>query len=387
MSRMNVNRKKFISQSMNNSKINDDTYSSELDIFKNYNNKKLNNRTVNSNSSYKQNKNQNNKMLYYQLLYNSPKYINMIKLKESIIRNSKSPSLKFNSPNQCRKNRSSSIDNLDNFFSKNNNEFKNCKKENKNNIVDKRKKNTINDNNNLIKKYNFNKEKLFKSPSKKNIFIKKINDNLSSFLSRSNNISYTNYSNFNSKFFTYLNAFDNYIKLISCKEEKDLLQKIKEGFKTVFNAYNKFNQKLILLNTQIKKDFQTLFKKKAKKKENSNKKISNNKTNESIQISNLKKSNSSIYSNQQLKNNSIFIKSKTMVNSKSNSNNNSINQSDDNINLTDLESITFCDKIKMKQINSYNHIPRLDLSLFNKKNTLYKSFLNKIKSKDIKKSK
>ena len=384
---MNVNRKKFISQSMNNSKINDDTYSSELDIFKNYNNKKLNNRTVNSNSSYKQNKNQNNKMLYYQLLYNSPKYINMIKLKESIIRNSKSPSLKFNSPNQCRKNRSSSIDNLDNFFSKNNNEFKNCKKENKNNIVDKRKKNTINDNNNLIKKYNFNKEKLFKSPSKKNIFIKKINDNLSSFLSRSNKISYSDYSNFNSKFFTYLNAFDNYIKLISCKEEKDLLQKIKEGFKTVFNAYNKFNQKLILLNSQIKKDFQTLFKKKAKKKENSNKKISNNKTNESIQISNLKKSNSSIYSNQQLKNNSIFIKSKTMVNSKSNSNNNSINHSDDNINLTDLESITFCDKIKMKQINSYNHIPRLDLSLFNKKNTLYKSFLNKIKSKDIKKSK
>ena len=171
---MNVNRKKFISQSMNNSKINDDTYSSELDIFKNYNIKKLNNRTVNSNSSYKQNKNQNNKMLYYQLLYNSPKYINMIKLKESIIRNSKSPSLKFNSPNQCRKNRSSSIDNLDNFFSKNNNELKNCKKENKNNIVDQRKKNTINDNNNLIKKYNFNKEKLFKSPSKKNIFIKKL---------------------------------------------------------------------------------------------------------------------------------------------------------------------------------------------------------------------
>ena len=60
---MNVNRKKFISQSMNNSKINDDTYSSELDIFKNYNNKKLNNRTVNSNSSYKQNKNQNNKII------------------------------------------------------------------------------------------------------------------------------------------------------------------------------------------------------------------------------------------------------------------------------------------------------------------------------------
>ena len=76
-----------------------------------------------------------------------------------------------------------------------------------------------------------------------------------------------------------------------------------------------------------------------------------------------------------------------MVNSKSNSNNNSINKSDNNINLTDLESITFCDKIKMKQINSYNHIPRLDLSLFNKKNTLYKSFLNKIKSKYIKKSK
>ena len=43
---MNINRKKFISQSMNNSRVNDDTYSSELDIFKNYNNKKLNNRTV-----------------------------------------------------------------------------------------------------------------------------------------------------------------------------------------------------------------------------------------------------------------------------------------------------------------------------------------------------
>ena len=75
------------------------------------------------------------------------------------------------------------------------------------------------------------------------------------------------------------------------------------------------------------------------------------------------------------------------MNSKSNSNNNSINHSDDNINLSDLESITFCDKIEMKQINSYNHIPKLDLSLFNKKNKLYTSFLNKIKEKDIKKSK
>ena len=385
---MNINRKKFISQSMNNSKMNDDTYSSELDIFKNYNNKKLNNRTVNSNSSYKQDKNQKNKMLYYQLLYNSPKYINMVKLKESIIRNSKSPSLKFNSPKQCRKNRSSSIDYLDNFILKNNiNDIKNFQKDNKNNIRDKRKKFSINENYNLIKKYNYNKDKKIYSPSKKNLLIKKINDNLSSFLSRSNKISYSDYSNFNSKFCTYLNAFDNYINLISCKEEKDLLHKIKEGFKTVFNAYNKFNQKLILLNSQIKKDFQALFKKITKKKENSNKKISNNKTNDSVQISNLKKSNSSLYSNQQLKNNSILTKIKTMMNSKSNSNNNSINHSDDNINLTDLESITFCDKIEMKQINSYNHIPKLDLSLFNKKNKLYTNFLNKIKDKDIKKSK
>ena len=152
------------------------------------------------------------------------------------------------------------------------------------------------------------------------------------------------------------------------------MQKIKEGFKTVFNAYNKFNQKLILLNSQIKKDFQTLFKKKVKKKENSNKKISSNKTNDSDQIPNL---------NQQIKNNSIFSKSRTIINSKSNSNSNS----DENINLTDLESITFCDKIEMKQINSYNHIPKLDLSLFNKKNRIYTSFLNKIKEKDIKKSK
>ena len=380
---MNINRKKFISQSMNNSRVNDDTYSSELDIFKNYNNKKLNNRTVNSNSSYKQNKNQNNKMLYYQLLYNSPKYINIVKLKESIIRNSKSPSLKFTSPKQYKKNRSTSMDYLDNFILKNNlNTFKNYNKVNKNIIKDKRKKCTINENNNLIKNYN-NNDKNINLPSKKNLLIKKINDNLSSFILKSNKISYSDSSNFNSKFFTYLNAFDNYIKLISCKEEKDLLQKIKEGFKTVFNAYNKFNQKLILLNSQIKKDFQTLFKKKVKKKENSNKKISSNKTNDSVQISNLKKSNSSIYSNQQIKNNSVFSKSKTIINSMSNSNSNS----DENINLTDLESITFCDKIEMKQINSYNHIPKLDLTLFNKKNRIYTSFLNKIKEKDIKKSK
>ena len=380
---MNINRKKFISQSMNNSRVNDDTYSSELDIFKNYNNKKLNNRTVNSNSSYKQNKNQNNKMLYYQLLYNSPKYINIVKLKESIIRNSKSPSLKFTSPKKKKKKRSTSMDYLDNFILKNNlNTFKNYNKVNKNIIKDKRKKCTINENNNLIKNYN-NNDKNINLPSKKNLLIKKINDNLSSFILKSNKISYSDSSNFNSKFFTYLNAFDNYIKLISCKEEKDLLQKIKEGFKTVFNAYNKFNQKLILLNSQIKKDFQTLFKKKVKKKENSNKKISSNKTNDSVQISNLKKSNSSIYSNQQIKNNSVFSKSKTIINSMSNSNSNS----DENINLTDLESITFCDKIEMKQINSYNHIPKLDLSLFNKKNRIYTSFLNKIKEKDIKKSK
>ena len=41
----------------------------------------------------------------------------------------------------------------------------------------------------------------------------------------------------------------------------------------------------------------------------------------------------------------------------------------------------------MKQINSYNHIPKLDLSLFNKKNRIYTSFLNKIKEKNIKKTK
>ena len=51
--------------------------------------------------------------------------------------------------------------------------------------------------------------------------------------------------------------------------------------------------------------------------------------------------------------------------------NNEIND-DDNINLTDLESVRFCDKISMRLIQPYKAIPKLDLSFFTIKNNKHK---------------
>ena len=37
----------------------------------------------------------------------------------------------------------------------------------------------------------------------------------------------------------------------------------------------------------------------------------------------------------------------------------------------------------MRQVNSYKHIPKLDLSSFNKKNFIYSNFLKKFNKKDL----
>ena len=386
MSRMNVKKKTLISQSMNNSRIND-SYSMELDLLINHNNKKKNNQTINLNTSTNQINKQNKKIIHSQLLY-SPKYINAAKLKETILNKSKSPSSKINSPNNFKKIRTSSIDYSDNGVLKNNLNYSIVSnKRNKLNLTNKNRKFIINDNNNSIKKYNEKASYMVKSSSQKNLQIKKINDNLSSLILTINKLPYNEHITFNAKFSAYFSALEDYINLINNKEEKNLLDKVKNGFKTIFNAFYKFNQKLILLNSQFKKDLQSHLKKSQKKKNNSLKK--SNKLNDSmgvsLQILNLKKTYSVIHSKKNLKDNSNFMNNNktSIINSKTKTNNNTINNTDDNINLSDLESITFCDKIEMRQVNSYKHIPKLDLSSFNKKNFIYSNFLKKFNKKDL----
>ena len=265
MSRMNVKKKNLISQSMNNSRIND-SYSMELDLLINHNNKKKNNQTINLNTSTNQINKQNKKIIHSQLLY-SPKYINAAKLKETILNKSKSPSSKINSPNNFKKIRTSSIDYSDNGVLKNNLNYSIVSnKRNKLNLTNKNRKFIINDNNNSIKKYNEKASYMVKSSSQKNLQIKKINDNLSSLILTINKLPYNEHITFNAKFSAYFSALEDYINLINNKEEKNLLDKVKNGFKTIFNAFYKFNQKLILLNSQFKKDLQSHLKKSQKKK-------------------------------------------------------------------------------------------------------------------------
>ena len=198
---------------------------------------------------------------------------------------------------------------------------------------------------------NLNKTK--EKKSNRDNEIKRINNTLNSFISsinfkkNENNLLYILQS-----YSVYYSALDEYIKLLSSKEEINLLNIIKLGFGKIFYKLQKIKS--------IKDKFdENSFSFKSTNKETNSFKTLNKKI---IPI------NKKIISKDNKK--LIDKMNKTCLNSvkiKDDNNKNEILETD-NINLTDLESIRFCDKISMREINPYHAIPKLDLSFFNCQN-------------------
>ena len=195
-----------------------------------------------------------------------------------------------------------------------------------------------NEENNFFSKIEFNKNKK----------IKNISMNLENSLSQLN-IDEDNEDNIlliYKKLLTYLSALDNYIKLISSIEEKNLLSEIKEGIDKLFNIMGKINQNLLIENLKFKKE---------------------NEKKNSIKIDKIK-----LDGNNTIKQKFIQYQqySKIDKDSKKDSFNIKNNEKEDliddsNISYSDLDSIRFNDKIKMKKISSYESIPKLNLKFYN----------------------
>ena len=246
-----------------------------------------------------------------------------------------------------------------------------------NNSISKKEINSsisINLKKNFEKKNQFVKNKIEEELEiTKNKKIKKINYTLNSLLS---SIDFNNDENnllmlFQS-FSAYYSAFDEYIKLISSNDEINLLNTIKLGFANIFNRFSKLNQKKIVFEHNekkiIKKNEDNSFSFKSTNKETNSMSLKtlNNKKTFPININkktlNLKENKKTIE-----KINKTCLETKSKITNT----NNEIND-DDNINLTDLESVRFCDKISMRLIQPYKAIPKLDLSFFTIKNNKHK---------------
>ena len=250
-------------------------------------------------------------------------------------------------PNNSKKNRASSTDNIDNNDTSfsfsinsplNNNTFYPLNKiseikaySNKNGHI-----------NNYIK--------LFMKKNKKYDSIKKINNILDNSIDIYNKNSNYSGNDLMQKLVIYLVAFDDYIKLLEIKEEHDLLLKIKQGIEDIVR---KMNFKYCKLKTE-KTDF------------SNDMKIKINKFNVTNQLnSNIKKKND-LNTQNNLYNGNFYLRKFNHEKNSSTSNDQSRNNKQ-NIsaeeNLSDLQSVRFSDKIIMKRTKS-TKIPKLDLSFF-----------------------
>ena len=246
-----------------------------------------------------------------------------------------------------------------------------------NNSISKKEINSsisINLKKNFEKKNQFVKNKIEEELEiTKNKKIKKINYTLNSLLSSIDfNHDENNLLMLFQSFSAYYSAFDEYIKLISSNDEINLLNTIKLGFANIFNRFSKLNQKKIVFEHNekkiIKKNEDNSFSFKSTNKETNSMSLKtlNNKKTFPININkktlNLKENKKTIE-----KINKTCLETKSKITNT----NNEIND-DDNINLTDLESVRFCDKISMRLIQPYKAIPKLDLSFFTIKNNKHK---------------
>ena len=299
------------------------------------------------------------KLNFHNILYKSKRKVNFTKL---IKRKSKSRSSAKNlSFNNIKKNHSSSIDYNETPLKKNMNiSLSNNNLDPLSNItISFKPKEIMPKSTKLfeINNYNFKKEKIDKNYifSKVDINrtkkIKTISFNLETSL---NQLKINEEKDVNlllyKKYLAYFIALEDYIKLISSYDEKNLLNDIKLGIDNLFNIMGKINQKLLIQNSRLKRE-----------NELKNPLINEIKINESSKLKN-----------------STFKKNK-----KKNKENNDLNDSytlnknekksdESNLSFSDLDSIRFNDKIKMKRINSFDSIhsiPKLNLKFFNSLST------------------
>ena len=207
-----------------------------------------------------------------------------------------------------------------------------------------------------------------KKNKNKNECLKKINKMLDSSISIFNkNYNNMQEENLMQKFLIYIIAFEDFIKLIEVKEEKDLLSKIKNGIEEIIKKLNYQCNKL----KNAEPDFSNKYKSKLSKLKIANQKL--------IDTFKKKKENSILNKTQNsqfsIKN---FFSEKNLINSVEVDHSRNIKKKNENENeedLSDLESVRFSDKIIMKRTNSTKLIPKLDLSFF----SLYPNKISKIK--------
>ena len=251
-------------------------------------------------------------------------------------------------PNNSKKNRASSTDNIDNNDTSfsfsinsplNNNTFYPLNKiseikaySNKNGHI-----------NNYIK--------LFMKKNKKYDSIKKINNILDNSIDIYNKNSNYSGNDLMQKLVIYLVAFDDYIKLLEIKEEHDLLLKIKQGIEDIVR---KMNFKYCKLKTE-KTDFSNDMKIKINKFN-----VTNHKLNSNIKKKNDLNTQKNLYSSKFYLRKFNHEKNSSTSNDQSRNNKKNISAEE---NLSDLQSVRFSDKIIMKRTKS-TKIPKLDLSFF-----------------------
>lgn len=207
-----------------------------------------------------------------------------------------------------------------------------------------------------------------KKNKNKNECLKKINKMLDSSISIFNkNYNNIQEENLMQKFLIYIIAFEDFIKLIEVKEEKDLLSKIKNGIEEIIKKLNYQCNKL----KNAEPDFSNKYKTKLSKIKLANQKL--------IDTFKKKKENSILNKTQNsqfsIKN---FFSEKNLINSIEVDHSRNIkkkNEKENEEDLSDLESVRFSDKIIMKRTNSTKLIPKLDLSFF----SLYPNKISKIK--------
>ena len=299
------------------------------------------------------------KLNFHNILYKSKRKVNFTKL---IKRKSKSRSSAKNlSFNNIKKNHSSSIDYNETPLKKNMNiSLSNNNLDPLSNItISFKPKEIMPKSTKLfeINNYNFKNEKIDKNYifSKVDINrtkkIKTISFNLETSL---NQLKINEEKDVNlllyKKYLAYFIALEDYIKLISSNDEKNLLNNIKLGIDNLFNIMGKINQKLLIQNSRIKRE-----------NELKNPLINEIKINESTN-----------FKNSSFKKNKKKNKENNDLNDSYTLNKNEKKSDESNLSFSDLDSIRFNDKIKMKRINSFDSIhsiPKLNLKFFNSLST------------------
>ena len=297
------------------------------------------------------------KTKFHDILYNNKKKINLTKIlkkKNSISRTS----LKNLSMNYQKKNHSSSIDYNYNSMKKNMNfSLSNINQAPSlsNITISFKPKEIIPKSTKFFEINNY----CFKNDNEENSFFSKIEFNKTNKIKNisinlENTLSQLNFDEENEdnilliykKLLTYLLALEDYINLISSIEEKNLLSEIKVGIDKLFNLMGKINQNLLIQNLKYKKENEknNLFKiDKIKIDANTPKK---QKLIQYQQYSKIHKDK---------KKDSFNINNKEKIDL----------SEDSNISYSELDSIRFNDKIKMKKISSYDTIPKLNLKFYN----------------------